>query len=271
MSCRSIFLLFFLAGGAAAEQSRLDVAVEALRAGRFEEARARLETIVAALPSHARAAAFLATAEIRTGDVERGIARAERLLAADAGVLAADLHELLGQAEMEQRRWIRAEHHWRALIEERPGSEEAHYRLACTLAQQGRGQDALEAAKRAIGINPRRSDAMALRGNLLAADGRAAEAESEWRRALAIDDNNAEALAGLAVHLRAREPEQALEYARRAVEATRWRSSAAIRVLALVHRSRGEVDKASEVIRKGVEALSDDPALAAELRALQRR
>ena len=256
--------------GAAAAQSRLDAAVEALRAGRYDEARARLETIVAAQPTNARAAAFLAPAEIRTGDIERGIARAEKVLASE-GVAAADMHELLAQAHMEQRRWTRAEHHWRALIEERPNSEEAHYRLAFTLAQQGRNKDAMAAAARAAEINPRRSDALALRGNLLAADGRVGEAEIEWRKALAADANNAEALAGLAVHLRGTEPDQALEYARRAVEVTKWQSAAPIRVLALVHRSRAEIDKAREVLRRGVEALPEDLTLAAELRALSRR
>lgn len=94
------------------------------------------------------------------------------------------------------------------------------------------------------------------------------EAVNYWDRALAGDPNNAAALAGLAVHLRSRQPDVALEYARRAVELSNWSALGPIRILSLVHRSRGEYAKAREVVRKGLARLPDEPALETELRLI---
>ncbi len=262
-----VVFAFALPLAAAPAEDRLDRAIEKLRANRVAEARAELEAIVEAQPGNARAHAYLAAAEIKTGDVELAITRARRLLEADPD--DADVHDLLGQARMLNRQWTEAEKHWRAVIQQRPNSEEAHFQLATTLLQLGNTKEGLDAVTRAVEINPRRSDARALRGNLLASIGRAEEGAKEWIGALAIDGNNVAALSGLAVHLRQREPEQALEHARRAVELSNWEAAAPIRILALVHRSRGDVEQAREVLRRGLRKLPDEPALAAELRSLQ--
>lgn len=256
----TLLLLFALATA----NERLDRAIEKLQAGRVAEARAELGVLVEREPGNARAHAYLATAEIQTGDVEQAVARAKRLVEDDPE--DSDLRELLARAYMASHNWAFAEKQWRIVIERRTRSEEAHFQLASTLAQLGRFEDAQVYAGRAAEINPRRADARALRGNLLASLGRADEAAKEWHGALAADANNHAALAGLAVHLRDKEPEMALEYARRAVELTGWKAVGPIRILASVHRSRGERERAREVLRKGLEKNPDDPALQADLR-----
>ena len=247
-----------------AEQRALDL----LRQNRIAEARALLEAVVEEQPGNARAQAYLAAAELQSGEVEKAITRASRLLKADPD--NADLHELLAQAHMSNQDWSRAEKQWRAVLRARPNSEEARFQLANALLQRGRFPEGLQEVTRAVEINPRRSDARALRGNLLARVGRTEEAAREWRLALASDANNPAALAGLAVYLREREPDVALEYARRAVELSNWEAVGPIRILVLVHRTRGEHERAREALRKALRKFPDNPVLASELRGLKK-
>jgi len=263
-------LTLLLCGGAAAQTAREsrsqreERAIELLRDNRVAEARAELEALEKEDPGNARIEAYLATAELRAGDIERAMARTRRLLEDDPGNV--DLHVLLAQAYMANRDWQLAEKEWRAILEKRPNSEEAHFQLATTLLQLDRFQDGLREAGRAVEINPRRYDAHALRGNILASMGRIDEAVKEWTAALAGDPNNAAALAGLAVHLRTSQPDVALEYARRAVELSNWDVVGPIRILALVCRSRGEYSRAREVLEKAIRKFPDNPLLTGELR-----
>ena len=243
-------------------------AVELLRQNRIAEARTLLEAVVEEQPGNARAQAYLAAAELQSGEIEKAINRASRLLKADPE--NADLHELLAQAHMSNQDWSRAEKQWRAVLRARPNSEEARFQLAKALLQRGRFQEGLQEVTRAVEINSRRSDARALRGNLLARVGRTVEAAREWRLALASDPNNPAVLAGMAVYLREREPDVALEYARRAVELDNWESVGSIRILVLVHLTRGERELAQEVLRKALRKLPDNPVLASELRGLNK-
>ena len=244
-------------------------AIELLRQNRIAEARALLEAIVEEEPGNARAQAYLAAAELQSGEIEKARTRASRLLKADPD--NPDLHELLAQAHMLTEEWARAEKQWRAVLQQRPYSEEARFQLANALLQLGRFPEGLQQVTRAVEVNPRRSDARALRGNLLAALGRTEEAAREWQLALASDSNNPAALAGLAVYLREREPDAALEYARRAVELSNWEAVGPIRILALVHRTRGEFERAREVLRKALRKFPDNPVLASELRRLPQK
>lgn len=243
-------------------------AVELLSQNRIAEARTLLEAVVEEQPGNARAQAYLAAAELQSGEVEKAINRASRLLKADPD--NADLHELLAQSRMSNQDWARAEKQRRAVLRARPNSEEARFQLAKALLQLGRFPEGLQEVTRAVEINPRRSDARALRGNLLARVGRTVEAAKEWRLALATDANNPAALAGLAVYLREAQPDVALEYARRAVELNNWESVGSIRILVLVHRTRGERERAREVLRKGLGKFPDNPILASELRGLNK-
>lgn len=241
-------------------------AIALVEENRFAQARAILEALLADNPSDARVEAYLAAAELHSGEAEAAIARVRRLLERDPE--NADLHVLLGQAYMESRDWTPAEKEWRVVLEKRLNSEEAHTQLARTLLQLGRFQEGLREAARATEINPRRSDAHALQGNILASLGRMEEAVTAWNRALAGDPNNSAALAGLAVYLRSWQPDLALEYAGRAVELSQWNAVGPIRILSLVRRSRHEYAQARQVIEKALRKFPDDLLLAGELRLI---
>src|SRR5260221_2033040 len=109
----------------------LDKGIELVRQQKFEAARAEFEAVLRADPRNGRAAALLAAAELQTGLVKSGIARAEILLEKDPKNL--DLHELLGQGYMVAREWEKAEREWRWMTAERPNSEQAHMQLAAAL------------------------------------------------------------------------------------------------------------------------------------------
>lgn len=262
---RSSFRLCVLCASLAYSQS-LDKGIELVRQQKFEAARAEFEAVLKAEPGNARAAALLAAAELQTGMVKSGIARAEILLEKDPKNL--DLHELLGQGYMAARDWEKAEREWRWIIAERPNSEQAHMQLAAALLQRDRVPEALAAANRSLEINGKRSDVRSLRGNILASLGRMDAAAQDWTLALAADPDDSVALSGLAVYLRERDPDRALVYAQRALDLSGGRSLGAVRVLALVRRTRGEFDEARKVLQRARLTFPDNTLLAADLRAI---
>jgi tetratricopeptide (TPR) repeat protein len=108
-----------------------------------------------------------------------------------------------------------------------------------------------------------------LRGNILASVNRMDDAALDWNIALVGDPNDTVALAGLAVYLRLRDPEQALIYAKRAVELTGERTIGPIRVLTVVYKARGENDKARALLERAVLRFPNNEALVAELNSLR--
>ena len=145
-------------------EERINRAVELARQQKNEEAYEEFRAILKEDPGNLRVSALLAGMELATGRVKESIARAEVLLESDPK--NADLHELLGQAYMAARDWKKAEGEWRWLIAERPNSEQAHMQLGAVLLQSDRFESALLEVNRALEINPKRSDARSLRGNL---------------------------------------------------------------------------------------------------------
>ncbi len=262
---RSWFRLCVLCASVVYSQS-LDKGIELVRQQKFEAARTEFEAVLKAEPGNARAAALLAAAELQTGLVKSGIARAEILLEKDPK--NPDLHELLGQGYMAARDWEKAEREWRWMTAERPNSEQAHMQLAAALLQRDRLPEALAAANRSLEINGKRSDVRSLRGNILASLGRMDAAAQDWTLALAADPDDSVALSGLAVYLRERDPDRALVYAQRALDLSGGRSLGAVRVLALVRRSRGEFDEARKVLDRARLTFPGNPLLAADLRAV---
>jgi len=262
---RSWFRLCVLCASVVHAQS-LEKGIELVRQQKFDAARAEFEAVLKAEPGNARAAALLAAAELQTGLVKSGIARAEILLEKDPK--NPDLHELLGQAYMANRDWEKAEREWRWMTVERPNSEQAHMQLAAALLQRDRLPDALTAVNRSLEINAKRSDVRSLRGNILASLGRMDAAAQDWTLALAADPDDSVALSGLAVYLRERDPDRALVYAQRALDLSGGRSLGAVRVLALVRRSRGEFDEARKVLERARLTFPGNPLLAADLRAV---
>jgi tetratricopeptide (TPR) repeat protein len=248
---------------------RVDRALELIHEQKYEMAYGVLLDLVKDDPTNARAFPFLAAMELQTGRLDDAESHINALVQHDPE--NADLRELSGQLYMARRDWKKAEEQWRWIIGQRPNSEQAHMQLAAVLLQQDRYNDALAEVSRSLEISPKRSDARSLRGNILAALGQINQAALDWNIALVNDPDDTVALAGLAVFLRQTEPDRALAYAQRAVELTGWKSLGPLRVLAMVHRARGEDDKAKLVLERAMLAFPNNEALAAEMRGAAER
>ncbi len=249
-----------------AMEDRIERALALARQEKFEQAREEFRAILEAEPGNRRAATFLAAMEMQTGQVEQAIRRAKRLLEADPR--NPDLHELLGEAYVTARDWENAEKEWRAVLADRPNSEQAHRQVAVALLQRNRFEEALAEASRALEINPRRSDIRSLRGNILASLGRMEAAAEDWKVALAADPTDPAALSGLAVYLKDADSDRALTYAQRAVALTKSQALGPLRVLALVYRSRGELEQARRVLERTRLTFPNSDLIESDLRAL---
>lgn len=266
----TILLFASLVWGQAArpgQKEKIDQAIELARQQKHQRALDEFLAILKNDPGNKQVATYVAAMEFQTGRVLECLARTQTLLKNDPK--NPDLLELLGQSYMSTREWNKAEAAWRALLKERPDSEQAHMQLGAVLLQNNRFESALFEINRSLEINPRRTDIHSLRGNILASLGRMDEAAQEWVAALSGDPNDSVALSGLAVFLRNSDPDQALVYARRAVDLSEGRTIGPYRVLALVYRARGEVAQARQVLERAMLSFPSSEMLAAELRSLR--
>ncbi len=247
------------------QADRVDRAVQLIHEQEYEMAYQVLLQLVKDDPTNSRAFPFLAAMQLQTGRLDDAEKNINLLVQHEPENV--DLRELSGQLYMARRDWKKAEEQWRWIVGQRPNSEQAHMQLAAVLLQQDRYKDALAEVSRSLEINPKRSDARSLRGNILAALGQMEQAALDWNVALVGDSDDTVALAGLAVYLRQTDPDRALRYAQRAVELTGWKSLGPMRVLVIVYRARGETDKAKMVLERAMLAFPNNEALAAEMRS----
>ncbi len=248
-------------------QDRMDKAMELARQQKYQQALDEFLAIVKSDPANKKAAMYAAAMEFQTGRMPECIARTQILLKSDPK--NADMLELLGQSYMATRDWKKAEDAWRAVLKERPSSDQAHMQLGAVLLQYSRFESALFETNLALEINSRRADIHSLRGNILASLGRMQEAAQEWAFALNGDPSDSVALSGLAVYLRESDPDRALALARRAVDLNEGRAIGPYRVLALVYRARGDLAMARTVIERALLSFPNSDMLAAELRSLK--
>jgi tetratricopeptide (TPR) repeat protein len=260
-----------LAAGAAAQQPAvsdpLAPGIQLARENKFAAAAREFTKVLKADPANRRAAALLAAMELQSGQAQEAIARARGLLEGDPQ--NPDLHELLGQAYMAARDWKSAAAEWQWLIQARPDFDQGHLQLAAVLLQLDRYQEALHEVSRALEISPGRGDARSLRGNILASLGRLDDAAQDWSVALVKDPEDSVALAGLAVYFRKSAPDRALEYGRKALQSSGGKTLGPYRVLAMVHRERGETQEAIRLLERALKMFPDSDLLASELRLLR--
>jgi tetratricopeptide (TPR) repeat protein len=250
-----------------AQPDRTDHALELIRQQKHEQAYQELAALVKDEPANTRAMAFLAAMELQTGRLADCQRHVDELVSKEPE--NPDLRELKGQLFMARREWTNAEVEWRWILNQRPNSEQAHMQLAAVLLQQDHFNDALAEVSKSLEINPKRSDARSLRGNIYASLSRMDDAALDWNIALVQDPDDTVALAGLAVYLRLTDPNRALELAKRAYDLTGGKMMGPIRVLTLVYRARNENDKARQVLEKALITYPNNDLLTAELNNLR--
>jgi tetratricopeptide (TPR) repeat protein len=90
-----------------------------------------------------------------------------------------------------------AEREYGEIVAAVPNDPDNWLELANVYSREGRRQDALRAANRALELDPKRADLQIARGRMLRSAGERIQAKLDFSKALVLDPMNAEALAGL--------------------------------------------------------------------------
>ncbi|HYM33213.1 MAG TPA: tetratricopeptide repeat protein [Candidatus Cybelea sp.] len=195
----------------------MNEAIRLHRAGRFDEAAARLDDILRAEPGNARAWLMLGVARMRLGDHAAAAEALGEFVRLDPNVPEA--HNNLGVALRKLDRVEQAIASYRRAIELRPAYAEAHYNLANALAATADSAMAVLHYRRAIQARPDYAEAHYNLGNALDEAGLPSEAIVHYRRAIAAKPDYAEAYNNLGAALyNQRQYTEAAEQCLRAIE-----------------------------------------------------
>ena len=239
---------------------------------RLDEAAAHLLAAIRITPSAPIANGLLAEVRVqqgRFGDARRRYGAALRSEPEKVRWLAGLANVLL---QLEQ--FDRAESKFRAALAIEPSAAGLHAGLGLVLLQRGEDEAAIASFEEALRLEPGRAPAHGQLGRALQRAGRDAEAVAAYRNALRLGAREPVFLNNLAWLLATSEPtlaggaEEALAFAREAVEATRRESPSVLDTLAVAYAAAG---RTGDALRTGREALAlaeaqGDAALAEEIR-----
>ena len=197
-------------------EARFQQALEHYRAGRLDEAIAMLAALSDQHPDDPRLLLVYATAALRCGDRERGIALLGRVVELQPDNAVA--HYQLGVALDEARRTGEALSSYERAIGAKPDFAEAHNNRGVALKALGRPDEALASFERAIRLRPGYAKAHANQANALAQLKRLPEALLAYDRAIGLEPGFAEAHCNRGVTLKDMgRPEEALACFDRAI------------------------------------------------------
>lgn len=171
-----------------------------------------------------------------------------------------------------------AERIYRRLLEQDPDNAQAHANLGYVLGETGRIEEAVAHDRRAIALAPSLAGAYANLGKALKAQGRYAQAATVLREGLAnaAPDvwvaNNLAWLLATCPDPAVRDGQEAVRWARRAVELAGRPDPAVLDTLAAALAERGDFDEAVRTARQAVLLATEmgDVALSGELRDRER-
>jgi predicted O-linked N-acetylglucosamine transferase (SPINDLY family) len=191
-------------------------AIDALRAGRIDEAAAALDRVLVAAPEHPEALHFRGLAALQGGDRARAHALIQRSI--QAAPRSATFRCNFALVLREMNRLADAEAELRAAIAIEPMSAEALTNLGVVRRMRGRPQEAEAILRRAVAIAGRRWEAYSNLGLALMDQGRNADAIACFHQAIARGGENAQVLGNLASALTAGgQPAEAIQACERAV------------------------------------------------------
>lgn len=167
--------------------------------GRQEEARALLESILAAQPSHPEANNLYGVSLLNAGDTAEARAHFEQALAAKPDFPAP--HNNLGNIHLAEGEFEEAAHCYRAALAHNPDYVEALTNLGAVHNLLGNSVAAEPYCRRAVELAPGFAGAHCNLGNVLLSQDRGGEAIACYREALKLSPGLPEALINLALVL----------------------------------------------------------------------
>jgi tetratricopeptide (TPR) repeat protein len=211
----------------------IDVASEAMNAGRHEEALPLLKQALAESPGDAVVHNSFGSALAATGRLAEAVAEYRRATALS------------------------------------PDYPDAHNNLASALVQGGRPAEAVHEFRKAIALKPDFPEAQAGLGGVLAQTGKVHEAVPHLQRAVEAAPQNPGALANLCLALSlAGRPGEAIPHAERAVALSSGQDPLILDLLGRLLAQTGRLPEAADATRRALEVATraGDERLAAELR-----
>jgi rhomboid protease GluP len=171
-------------------------------------------------------------------------------------------HVMMGALYLHEQQFDKAIQEYSEAVRLSPGAPEAQLALGIAYRMKGDLGKAQQAFESALGKNPTTAEGQRLLADLYAEQKLYAEAIQHYKQALQIEPNNAESHNNLAwlyatcEDPKWRDPQAALEHARRAVELTQWKEAGFIDTLAEANYASGSYQ---EAVRIQVLALQLDP------------
>jgi len=172
-------------------QPLIQEAVAHHRAGRFAEAEALYQQVLARDPRHSEANHLLGLLAYRSGRLDRAV---DLLIQATQSDPTHPTYWFnLGVVLQKQGKWSEAITAYRRALLQNPSYPEAHSNLGNVLMEQGNPAEAEASYREALRIRPEYVEAQNNLGVALKDQGRLPDAELAYRRALALAPNHVEA------------------------------------------------------------------------------
>jgi Flp pilus assembly protein TadD len=179
----------------------------------------------------------------------------------------ASAHVNLGRLLAMRRQFAQAEPHFRAAIELKPDDPEARNAYADALASAGQTEAAIAQLETSLRAKPT-LDARLRLADLLRASGRTREAIAQSREALKFSPDQPEVLSNLAWLLATsaddslRNGKEAVQFAERACQLTKFGQAPAVGTLAAAYAEAGRFEEAVNAGRKAIDLANETGDLA---------
>jgi len=178
-----------------------------------------------------------------------------------------------------QQEYDEAIKYFKKALSMNPDYPQGYTNMGNALGSQGKLEEAADNFRRALELNPNSSEAHSNLGNLLKAMGKLNEALIQYQRAIELAPDNSKALNNLALLLvnhpdpKLRQPQKAVELAKRATELTGFKQPQMLATLVSCYAAAARLDDAANTAETALELADaqDNEQLARELREQLKR
>ncbi|MGA1864293.1 MAG: tetratricopeptide repeat protein [bacterium] len=228
---------------------RVDRGVSCIYKGFYEKARKEFRKVLKTNPDNASVLFYLASVEERLGNLEESERLFRDVLKLSAHYL--DVHNHLGFIYHKQGSLDKSVREFELALKQAEYPE-VYYNLSVVLKQMGHHDEAVNAAKKALSLNPRYTDALNQLGRLAIDQGALDNAGVYLKEALEIEPNHLEANnnMGIVEHRKGRDAE-AIRAFEKALSIDS-KSPETLNNLGSVYLSQGKYDKAESVFKEAI-------------------
>ena len=170
-----------------------------------------------------------------------------------------EIHENIGLLLADERQFDKAIKHFKLALQIEPDNAKTHNILAVALRAQGKLNEAISHCRRALDLAPNDAGALYNLALFLQLQGKLNEAVSSYRKVLQLNPDSAELLNSLAWILataedtKFRNPNEALELARKACKLTNYQQPQMLDTLAAAYAAADDFQKAIETAEKAAQ------------------